>query len=249
MARPWGVVLGATLLLCFSSHQHGSQIAAQATSADDRFLVKVNGLYGYIDKAGNIVIPPRYTVAQEFQEHRAMFGRDWKLYGFLDAAGREIVPMRFVTSGAFSDGLARVTVLRTDAAGGERNAIGFVGPGGQWVIQPDSSRFDWADDFHEGLALATSATTGAKRGFLNRRGQWAIPPQFDWAEPFSEGLAAVDIGGKRGCKRFSSITPERLRSEPPAISHRRFTRNCRSWELMVDVAVEANMVTWTGPVR
>jgi WG repeat protein len=64
--------------------------------------------------------------------------------------------------------------------------------------RPNPAGFSWADDFHEGLALARSMKTGNKLGFIDRRGQWVMTPRFDWAEPFSEGVAAVDIGGMRG---------------------------------------------------
>jgi hypothetical protein len=193
-----GTVLTAVLLLCFGASSRGEQIGARAASGDERFLVKMNGLYGYIDKTGKVIIPPSYTVASEFRENRAVFGRDWRQYGFLDPAGREVIPMRFLSGASFSEGLAIVSVSRTIEGGSERTEIGFVNPAGQWAIPPNPARFSWADDFHEGLALARSEMTGNKLGFIDRRGQWVMTPQFDWAEPFSEGVAAVDIRGLRG---------------------------------------------------
>ena len=47
-------------------------------SGDERFLITMKGLYGYIDKSGKVIIPPNYTVASEFRENRALFGRDWR---------------------------------------------------------------------------------------------------------------------------------------------------------------------------
>src|SRR5258707_10251677 len=105
--------------------------------------------------------------------------------------------MRFSGGASFSEGMALVSVFQTTEGGG-RIEIGFVNPIGRWAIPPNRSRLSWADDFHEGLALARSENTGDKLGFIDKRGRWAIPPQLDWAEPFSEGVAAADIKGKRG---------------------------------------------------
>ena len=50
-----GTVLATALLLCFSTYPHGEQIGARAVSGDERFLIKVKGLYGYIDKTGKVI--------------------------------------------------------------------------------------------------------------------------------------------------------------------------------------------------
>jgi WG containing repeat len=193
------VLCAATaLFLCLVRYPNGEQIGARA-AGNERFLVTMNGLHGYIDKAGTIVIPPKYTVAGEFRENRAFFGRDWRLYGFLDREGREIIPMRFSGGASFSEGMALVWLTHTFEGGRGQDEIGFVDPLGRWAIPPNRSRFTWADDFHEGLALARAEKTGDKVGFINKRGQWAIPPRLDWAEPFSEGVAAAAASeGKRG---------------------------------------------------
>ena len=122
--------------------------------------------------------------------------------------------MRFLLGASFSEGVAIVSVSRTTEGGSDRIEIGFVNPAGQWAIPPNPSRFSWADDFHEGLALARSEATGNKLGFIGRRGQWVITPQFDWAEPFSEGVAAVDIGGMSIHFQRASLLPTRSRASP-----------------------------------
>src|SRR5688572_13711612 len=108
-----GTVLAAGLVLSLSCHPREEQIGARATG-DERFLIKMNGVSGYIDRAGKIIIPPKYTLAWEFRENRAFFGRDGHLYGFLDSAGREIIPMRFVGGASFSEGMALVSVFQTN---------------------------------------------------------------------------------------------------------------------------------------
>ncbi len=92
---------------------------------------------------------------------------------------------------------------------------GYADTEGKIVIAP---RFGFARTFSEGLApvneggapidfepyssflkfLKLTAVTGGKWGFINKKGQWAIPPAFDDARCFRNGLATVNVGGKHG---------------------------------------------------
>ena len=62
--------------------------------------------------------------------------------------------------------------------------------------------FSGAREFSEGMAPVQDAATG-KWGYIDRSGEFMIPPQFDQAYSFSDGLAGVQIGDKRGF-----ITPD-----------------------------------------
>lgn len=191
------IALAAPLCLWLGTCAVGQETGVSPIPDAERFLIRKEGRYGYIDKTGTIVIPAIYTVAHEFHENRALFGRDWFWkYGFLDEAGREVIPMQGVWSAVFSEGLASVEITLTNER--SQGKIGFIDPNGRWVIMQDQARFKGAGEFKGGLATATSETTGQKIGFISKQGAWAIAPQFDWAEPFSEGLAAVEVGGKRG---------------------------------------------------
>lgn len=53
----------------------------------------------------------------------------------------------------------------------------------------------WAGSFLEGLA---SEKKDGLWGFVNRAGQFALPPQFEVAQFFSEGLAVVQMDHKLG---------------------------------------------------
>jgi hypothetical protein len=59
----------------------------------------------------------------------------------------------------------------------------------------DLSRSAPPTDFSEGFA---AVKVGEKWGFMNRKGEYPIPPQFDEVGFFSEGLAAVRVGTKWG---------------------------------------------------
>lgn len=53
------------------------------------------------------------------------------------------------------------------------NLYGYIGPDGQWAIQP---AYDWAGIFADGLAQADSS---GKTGLIDRTGRWVIAPEYD----------------------------------------------------------------------
>jgi len=52
--------------------------------------------------------------------------------------------------------------------------LGYINRSGKIVIEP---QFDWAEDFHMGLA---AVEVGGKWGYINKIGKMVIEPQFDW---------------------------------------------------------------------
>ena len=107
-----------------------------------------NDKYGYINPAGQMVIPDRYDVAFVFHEGLACVrmnptsaGYRW---GYIDRQGNAIIPATNVWSVAyhFSDGLARFS------SDGRR--YGFIDRAGRVVIP---ERFYHAHDFQDGLAF------------------------------------------------------------------------------------------------
>lgn len=76
---------------------------------------------------------------------------------------------------------------------GKNGKVGYK-INGKIIIQP---KFDWGYDFREGLAVVC---LNNKCGFIDRSGNYVIPPIYDDAGSFSskEGLAMVLSGGKYG---------------------------------------------------
>jgi len=156
------------------------------------------GLWGFIDRQGQSVLPPLFTdVDYDFSEGLTAVQRAGR-YGYLDTSGKYAIPPQFADCGKFSDGLAAAAVNLTDA---ERIALlakvqpfrcGFIDKSGKEIIK---SEYFAARHFSEGLAAVQD---GMNWGFVNEQGSSVIPAQYEAAHSFSEGLAAVLQNDKWG---------------------------------------------------
>lgn len=165
--------------------------------------VNQGGKWGFIDKAGNEVIPCKYNIApSSFSEGLAAVKQmdtdgNWK-YGFINKMGQEVIPCKYdlLGYGGFQGGLAAVWLCG--------KGWGFIDKTGKGVIP--CQYFD-ASNFSEGLA-AVAIDTGEKDkisgqiikkwGFIDQTGKEVIPIKYDGAEHFSGGLARVTIENKTG---------------------------------------------------
>lgn len=153
--------------------------------------------HGFVDRQGNIRIPPVYSNASHFNEGLAVVQRGERIM-LIDPTGK-IIPLPeevddMYWGSYFSEGLALVQ------AGPN---YGYVDRRGRWAIKPTFHGL--AQPFSEGLAWVVEPTTGwsAIDGIARRVGrdrafvidksgavQWTMEGVSD-ALPFSEGLAAV----------------------------------------------------------
>jgi len=159
--------------------------------------------YGYVDTAGNLVIPRLSSrlgsfrdgmalVAEEFWEedgNRNFTQRlEWEL---IDANGNTIMPLDYDIVAPFSEGLAAVML---------DNKVGYINKSGELVIPFD---FDVGINsycgspelrsFNEGLAAVVSREQGRsdRWGFINTQGEVIVPFIYDWVLDFWEGHAMV----------------------------------------------------------
>jgi WG containing repeat len=159
------------------------------TAADgERFLFRYgqqpgvlpNNSLGYMNPAGEIMVPPRFVCAEPFKDGIARVATKEKSgTGFIDCEGRAIGSLEFDGAANFQEGYAVVMV-------GDR--FGAITLQGEYAVPP---KYDYVWDFTEGFARVL---VGEKVGFVNGRGDIAIDPIFDAADRFSDGLAAVCIG-------------------------------------------------------
>ena len=164
------------------------------------FPIVQDGKLGYINQAGETVIPARLA-PNRFFDHKEHFKQGLQpitvrqegvgLYGmadgYIDTAGRIAIEPMFARASPFSEGLAAVRPFN--------GAWGYINQTGSYVIPP---RFDEAEPFSEGLA---QVTTNRLMGYVDKAGHWAIEPRFRSRSPhsnFSEGLASVEINGRWG---------------------------------------------------
>jgi hypothetical protein len=159
------------------------------TAADgERFLFRYgqqpgvlpNNSLGYMNAAGEIMVPPCYVCAEPFKHGVARVATKEKSgTGFIDGEGRAIGSLEFDGTASFQEGYAVVMV-------GDR--FGAITLQGEHAVPP---KYDYVWDFTEGFARVL---VGEKVGFVNGRGDLAIDPIFDAADSFNDGLAAVCIG-------------------------------------------------------
>ncbi|MDP3510527.1 MAG: WG repeat-containing protein [Candidatus Melainabacteria bacterium] len=140
------------------------------------------GKWGYINKAGKIVIAPQFDDANQFHQGRAATKLD-KQWFFIDRQGVQIGE-KYQAVGAFTADLAPVQVDKK---------WGYVAKDGKLKI---AAQFDEACDYSEDLA---KIKIDGKCGFIDPTGEVAIKLDYQSADHFSEGLCATQMSdGKWG---------------------------------------------------
>src|SRR5436190_6901960 len=102
-----------------------------------RFLE--DGKWGYMDRQGMVVIPPRFDQAEDFFEHKAMVRFDGDA-GYIRESGEWMIEPKFGRAGRFRGGVA---------IAGERRAaaVGLIDAGGNFLVAP---QFTSIEDFPDG---------------------------------------------------------------------------------------------------
>jgi hypothetical protein len=143
---------------------------------------KVVHRWGYIDRAGKLVIPAKFVRAHDFSEGLAAVEPDPKLgfmWGFIDKSGKIVIEPQWHGVNDFHEGLAAVAV-------GEK--FGYIDRTGKLVIP---AKFDFAMDFVDGLAqVEVHVCPAAHRdaqgrctqsrtdqpGYIDRQGNYVLAP-------------------------------------------------------------------------
>lgn len=152
--------------------------------------------WGYKDEKGNVVIEPKFVIADEFSPEGMAAVATEKEWLYIDTTGAVVIRPFIFDNGPdyFSEGLARFT---------EDGKFGFFDRSGKVVIGP---RFDFAFPFSEGLAAVCAGCreeregeharmTGGKWGYIDKSGEIAIPLEFSDARGFEGGRARVKLDG------------------------------------------------------
>jgi hypothetical protein len=140
--------------------------------------------YGYVNKHGEIVIPPKFDEAFQFASNglaRVNYNRD---FGFINTKGDWVIKPQYLSVDEFnSNGLAKaeISVTRWNilAWGGFGKIItfkhGVINTKGEWIINPEDRYLGYVSD--SGLIEAYDEKNG-KTGFIDTSGNWVIRSQF-----------------------------------------------------------------------
>lgn len=125
---------------------------------DGRIAVKVDGLWGYLDKNGPMVIEPAWEEAQTFSCGLAAVKQDGK-WGYIDREGHLAVSFQFDDVVPYAENAARVW-----SDDGGIMVCSFIDLAGNFI----GGAYDFADDYRAGIA----AVLEDNEAFLvNARGQ------------------------------------------------------------------------------
>src|SRR3989339_835650 len=140
-------------------------------------------VYGYINKEGKQVLPPKFMDATGFVRGMAYI-LDKDKRGYIDKTGNYLILLQNAVGSQFYEGMATVS--------NEHYKSGFINKNGDLVID---YKFDEAGDFSVGLAVVG---LNGKYGYIDKNGAATVITLFDEAFDFSEGLSAVRKDRKWG---------------------------------------------------
>lgn len=99
-----------------------------------------DGLWGVMDKEGNIILPPISYSQTWFSEGLAPIKNKEGKFGYVDMKGKLIIPYLFSDAKPFQEGMAPVQ---------KEELYGYINKKGEFVVPP---KFYYADTFQGGLA-------------------------------------------------------------------------------------------------
>lgn len=175
------VVVALVTIAC--SNKQDNYLDEPFVGESNRYIIDdyYSGMYGYINKKGEVVIKPQFVYAKHFREGLALVADDTHgPYGYIDTTGKVVIEKRFADAEPFSGGMAPVKV-------GEY--WGFINRRGDIVIQP---KYREVMPFSEGLAAVQN--DNERWGFINNHGENVVEPQFRTVGSFFNGLAIADGG-------------------------------------------------------
>src|SRR6185369_6934339 len=118
------IVICSLLIACSSGRRSFDNGGLYPIMSQDR-------KWGYIDKAGNVVIQPQFERARIFSEGLASVSVDGNRYGYIDKSGTFVINPQYDEARSFSEGLA---VVISDGK------VGYIDTKGKVVITPQFER-------------------------------------------------------------------------------------------------------------
>lgn len=148
-------------------------LSVQAQKFDNRYLIKNNGKYGYIDKKGKIAIPFIYDSAGAFSEGLAPV-RKGNYYSFINPNGDVILEGDFSYADVFKDGIAKVYISDKPY---------FIDKAGNILFEHD---FIEISDYYGEAAVVIKRHMETRWGLINKSGDIILPLDYEKIEPLSD---------------------------------------------------------------
>ena len=176
------IIISAISLIIF--YCANPSIAEDNTILPDLVKFSDSQTYGYVNKHGEVVIPPKFEKAFQFSPNGLARVNYNGNFGFINTKGEwTIQPQYFAADEFNSNGLAKaeIGVKRWNilAWGGFGTTTtfkhGVINTKGEWVIRPEKRYLGSVSDF--GLIEAYDDKSG-KIGFIDVSGNWIIRSQF-----------------------------------------------------------------------
>lgn len=129
---------------------------------DELIPFQKDGMAGYLNAKGEVVIEPIFQSASAFYDGLACVCQKG-LFGYIDKRGTWVIPPSFQYANDFSSGLAGVSIGET--------GWGFIDRTGKVAIP---ARFGWVyQGFRDGIV---EVVFEGKSGYINTKGDWVWEP-------------------------------------------------------------------------
>ena len=134
---------------------------------------------GYMNAEGKIIIPPTYSLAEDFHQGRGIVSND-KHQAVIDKTGKLIVPFKYDEITNFNQfGLASVKL---------NDEYGLIDSNGKIVLP---IAYDSRIEFYDDLARAQKKRTV---GYIDKTAKTVIPLKYgDLSQDFHNGIAVVAL--------------------------------------------------------
>lgn len=141
-----------------------------------------NFRYGYLNLAGEIVIPLQFETASDFKDGLAIVKIAENYFALIDQNGHLVSQFHYFFVGNYGDGLLTFKM-------GFNEKVGYIDLNGNVVIQP---RFTSAQAFEGGLAVVNEADeVENKYGLIDKKGRYIIKPMYNDVTILGENRVAV----------------------------------------------------------
>ncbi len=115
-----------------------------------------DGMCGYINRLGEVIVPAKYSAARAFSEELAAVRDETGLWGFIDTAGNDVYPCQFREVGDFRDGFAWACPASSKYdSSNQLSKMGFLQKGKDGIV---SELYDDATPFIHGVAFVRKNT-------------------------------------------------------------------------------------------